>query len=144
MIAVDKIKEALGDKIINWYEHNPRRIYFGIDPAYIKEVARFMFSDMHMRLITCTGQDTPEALEILYNFSLDKTGEIFSVRVKIPDKKNPEIDSIANLFPGAEWIEREIWELLGINFKGHPDLKRLLLSEEWPEGKYPLRKEGRR
>ena len=41
--------------------------------------------------------------------------------------------------PQAEWIEREIWEMLGINFKGHPNLKRLLLAEDWPEDKYPLR-----
>jgi NADH-quinone oxidoreductase subunit C len=61
------------------------------------------------------------------------------VRIFVEDKDNPEVDSITPLFPGAEWIEREMWEMLGIKFKGHPNLKRLLLSDDWPEGKYPLR-----
>ena len=86
-----------------------------------------------------TAQDTPQGLEILYHFSFDQTGQVISVRVLITDKKNPQIDSIAVLFKGAEWIEQEMWELLGINFIGHPNLKRLLLAEEWPEGKFPLR-----
>ncbi|MDI6641206.1 MAG: NADH-quinone oxidoreductase subunit C [Elusimicrobiota bacterium] len=43
------------------------------------------------------------------------------------------------IIKGAEWIEREIWEMLGINFKNHPNLKRLLLATDFPEGIYPLR-----
>jgi NADH-quinone oxidoreductase subunit C len=59
----------------------------------------------------------------------------------IEDRAQPEIDSITPIFPGAEWIEREMWEMLGINFSGHPNLKRLLLADDWPEGKYPLRQD---
>ena len=135
----DKIKDRLGDKIINWYEHNPRRIYISIKPQEIKETVNFFFRELKLRFIIATGQDMPQGFEILYHFSSDSSGEIFSLRVLIEDKKNPQIDSIAPLFAGAEWIEREIWEMLGVKFIGHPNLKRLLLSEEWPEGKYPLR-----
>jgi NADH-quinone oxidoreductase subunit C len=42
--------------------------------------------------------------------------------------------------PAAEWIEREMWELLGIKFLGHPDLRHLLLSDDWPEDNFPLRR----
>jgi NADH-quinone oxidoreductase subunit C len=49
------------------------------------------------------------------------------------------VDTVADIFPGMEWHERETWEMFGINFKGHPDLRLLLLPEEL-EGKYPLRK----
>ena len=45
------------------------------------------------------------------------------------------------LIPGAEWIEREMHDLYGINFKNHPRLERLILADDWPEGNYPLRKE---
>ena len=54
---------------------------------------------------------------------------------------NPEIDSLAPLFEAANWVEREIHELLGINFRGHPDMRRLLLSDDWPQGVYPLRQD---
>jgi NADH:ubiquinone oxidoreductase subunit C len=131
----------LGKKVISWHEHAPRRIYISIGPQELRDAAKILFKDLHLRFVIATGQDTPKGLEILYHFSFDKSGEIFSLRVLLEDKNNPRIDSLTPLFPAAEWIEREMWELLGINFTGHPNLKRLLLSDEWPEGKYPLRKE---
>lgn len=142
MAILDEIKERLGAKIVNLYQHSARRIYISIKPEDIKEVTSFLFKDLNLRLATCSGCDTPKGIEILYHFSFDKTGEMISIRVLIEDKKNLQIDSIATVFPGAEWIEREMWEMLGINFVGHPNLKRLLLADEWPEGKYPLRHES--
>jgi len=139
MSIADKIKEKLEDKIFDWYQHSSRRIYFSVKPKDIREVARLLFRDLGLRFSIATGQDTPKGFEILYHFSFDKTGEIISVRALIEDKKKPEIDSLAPLFPAAEWIEREMWEMLGINFIGHPNLKRLLLADEWPQGQYPLR-----
>jgi Ni,Fe-hydrogenase III component G len=135
----DKIKEKLGSKIKDWKEQSARRVYFTVDKKDIVETVKFLFRDLGMRFSIASGSDTPEALEILYHFSNDPSGEFYSVRVFIEDKNNPEIDSITPLFPGAEWIEREMWELIGIKFKGHPNLKRLLLADEWPEGEYPLR-----
>jgi NADH:ubiquinone oxidoreductase subunit C len=141
MSVMDEIKDKLGSKIINWQEHSAKRIYILIKPQDIRKVATLLFKDLGLRFIIATGQDTPQGIEILYHFSIDKTGQIISVRVIIEDKKKPEIESLTPLFPGAEWIEREMWEMLGIKFIGHPNLKRLLLAEEWPEGKYPLRQE---
>jgi len=135
----DKIKEALGNKILEWQENSPKRVYFTLDKKDIFETVRFLFKDLGLRFSTASGIDTEKGFEILYHFSFDKAGEFYSVRVLIEDKKHPQIDSIAPIFPGAEWIEREIWEMLGINFTGHPNLKRLLLAEDWPEGDYPLR-----
>lgn len=136
----EKIREKLGDKIIEWKEHSPRRIYFTIDKKDIFGVTEFLFKTLSLRFSTASGTDTPGALEILYHFSYDKSGEFYSARVLLEDKKHPQIDSITPLFPGAEWIEREIWEMLGINFIGHPNLKRLLLADDWPDGDYPLRR----
>ncbi|MBU1726757.1 MAG: NADH-quinone oxidoreductase subunit C [Candidatus Omnitrophica bacterium] len=133
------IREGLGSKILDWKEHSARRIYFLIDQKDIVEVTKLLFKELGLRFSIATGTDTPEGFEMLYHFSHDNTGQFYSVRVLIKNKEKPEIDSIAPLFPGAEWIEREIWELVGINFKGHPNLKRLLLADDWPEGDYPLR-----
>ncbi len=139
---IPEVKEKLGNKIINFFEKNKQRYYIEIKPDDIKDCAKILFEDLGFRLSTASGVDCEDCFEILYHFSYDKTGEIVSLRVKIKDKKNPEIDSITPILRGAEWIEREIWELLGINFKGHPNLKHLLLSDDWPEGKYPLRQGG--
>ena len=139
MLLADRVKEGIQDKIMSWYQHTSRRCYIQISPQDIRPVARFLFRDLKMRFSIASGTDTPEGIEILYHFSFDKTGEIYSLRVLIPDKQKPQIDSLASEFPAAEWIEREIWDMLGINFIGHPNLKRLLLAEDWPEGEYPLR-----
>lgn len=139
MEIIKRIKEKLADKIIDWYEHSPRRVYFKVEPKDIVEVVKFLFDDLGCRLCTASGIDVPEGFEILYHFSDDSTGIIFSPRILIKDKNKPEVESITPIIKGAEWIEREIWELLGINFLNHPNLQRLLLAEDWPEGNYPLR-----
>ena len=135
----DKIKEKLQDKIKDWQEKSVKRIYFAIDKKDIYKVTQVLFKELELRFITASATDMPDHFEIMYHFSNDPAGEIYSARVLLEDKLKPEIQSIAPLFAGAEWIEREIWELLGINFAGHPNLKKLLLADEWPEGDYPLR-----
>ena len=79
-------------------------------------------------------------MEILYHFTVEDIDLVISLRVDLP-KTKLEIDSLTPVFTAAQWIEREMHELLGINFVGHPDLKPLLLPEDWPEGVYPLRKD---
>ena len=137
----DRIKEGLADKLKAWHEQSARRIYFSVDKNDVYKTTEFLFRQLGLRFSTATCVDLAEGFEILYHFSFDKAGEIYSMRVLI-DKKDPQVDSIAPQFRGAEWMEREIWELFGVKFKGHPDLRRLLLADEWPEGNYPLRKKN--
>jgi len=135
----DRIKEKLQDKIRDWQEKSSKRIYFTIGKKDIFKVAQVLFKDLELRFITASCTDMPDYFEILYHFSNDPAGEIYSARVLLEDKLKPEIQSITPIFPGAEWIEREVWEMLGVNFKGHPNLKKLLLGEDWPKDEYPLR-----
>jgi NADH-quinone oxidoreductase subunit C len=62
------------------------------------------------------------------------------VRIRVPlGGHDPVVDSMVPIWPGANWLEREIFDLFGIQFTGHPDLRRILLPDDW-EG-YPLRKD---
>lgn len=135
---IAKIKSDLGNKILNWYDKSQKRIYIDINPQDVVEVARYFHKDLMLRFNTASGVHTPKGFEILYHFTSDRCGIIFSLRIKL---EKPQVDSITPLFKGAEWIEREMHELLGINFIGHPNLRHLLLAEDWPEGKYPLRRD---
>ncbi|MFA5778829.1 MAG: NADH-quinone oxidoreductase subunit C [Elusimicrobiota bacterium] len=147
MKIIDEIKNKFGSKIKKFEEKNPRRFYIDILPSDAVFAAKILFVELQLRFVIATGIDRPDGLEILYHFSDDKSGCVISVRVLIADKERPEIDTISKIIKGAEWIEREMWELLGINFRGHPNLKHLLLRDDWPEKNYPLRQgqgEGRK
>jgi len=132
------IKERFKDDIIDFFDKTPRRVYIEIKPESIVKVAGYIFKKLGARFNITTGLDTRHHMELLYHFTFEDINLIISLRVKLK-KDKLEINSLTSLFAGANWIEREIYEMLGINFKGHPDLRRLLLSDDWPEGVYPLR-----
>jgi len=136
------IKAEFKNRVIDWEEKSSKRYYITMPREDITKVADFIFAKQGARFIIASGVDTPEAIEILYHFAFDKLNKILTVKVPVP-KERCEIESIAPIIAGANWIEREIAELLGVNFLNHPNPKRLLLAEDWPEGKYPLRQEPR-
>ena len=136
-VLTDLNKRFKGD-IIEVLDKSPTRVYTEIKPESIISVGSYIFKELGARFNIASGSDFGSHFEILYHFIVEDINLIISLRVKL-DKDKPEIDSLAPVFKGADWIEREMNELLGINFKGHPNLKRLLLPDEWPEGVYPLR-----
>ena len=134
------LKTRFTDDIIDIFDKSAKRVYIEIKPQSITKVAKYIFKDLGARFNIASGVDVRHHMEILYHFTIEDINLLISFRVKL-QKPKLEVDSLAHIFEGANWIEREIHELLGINFKGHPDLRRLLLSDEWPEGVYPLRKD---
>ncbi len=117
------------------------RIYLSCEAENSYAVSRFLFEDVGARFCIATGIDSDSCFEVLYHYSYDQTGCMITVKAFIRDRENPAIESITPFLPAAEWIEREIHDILGINFKNHPNLKRLILADDWPDGVYPLRKE---
>ena len=132
------------DKLIDIEQTMDSRIYLLCESENSFAVSKFLFEDLDLRFVIATGIDSEDCFEILYHFSNDETGCIVTVKAFIRDRENPSIESITPFIPGAEWIEREIHDILGINFNNHPNMRRLILADDWPEGVYPLRKDFKR
>lgn len=89
-------------------------------------------------LLTVCAVDFSEFFEISYILYSSSLNEKCRVVVKI-EKENPQADTVSDIFQSANWDEREIYDLFGINFINHPDLKRLFMPENWLG--HPLRKD---
>ncbi len=137
---VQKVKEKFPDKMRELWEKSPRRIYVTVGKEDAKDMVRYLLEDLGARFITVTALDTGQGIEMLYHFSFDALGKIVSIRTFVP-VPFPEIETVSLIIPGAEYIEREIYDILGVNFRNHPNLKRFILGDDWPEGEYPLRRE---
>jgi len=136
----EKIKELLKGITVRWEEKNPKRFYIEVKKENLREAAEILFKKLGLRFCIASGLDNIKNMEMLYHFSDDETGIIYSLRV-FTERDKGEIPSVADIIKGANWIERETRELLGITFTGNEDTRRLLLDNAWPEGVYPLRKD---
>ncbi|UHA75668.1 NADH-quinone oxidoreductase subunit C [Paenibacillus sp. 481] len=85
-----------------------------------------------------SGVDQETHMEVIYHMINLSTKVEVAVRVKT-DREAPSIASVAPIWPTADWNEREIFDLLGIDFPGHPDLRRIMMPDDWIG--YPLRKD---
>jgi Ni,Fe-hydrogenase III component G len=138
---LDKHIAQIQDKLTGFERTAEKRIFLPCEAENVYEVCRFLFEDVGLRFVISTGIDAEDCFEVLHHFSDDDSGCLVTAKAFIRDREAPELDSIAPLIPGAEWIEREIHDVLGIGFRNHPNLRRLILGDDWPEGVYPLRKE---
>jgi Ni,Fe-hydrogenase III component G len=139
--VTEKLKQTFGDRIVGVDRKSDRRAYVTVDTKAIVPVAGYVFKDLDARFMISTGTDTPRGvMEVNHHFAFDRHDFVVTLRALV-DRENPEIDSITSAVPAANWIEREMWELLGINFRNHPNKKHLLLADDWPEGDYPLRRD---
>jgi len=138
--TIGRIRGALGDHAVAFEIRADNRVYVEIRPETVVEAAQLMFEEIGARLQIATGIDSGAGIEVMYHWALDDENCVVTVWVTVP-YDDLQLPSIADFCPAAEWIEREIWELLGVDFIGHPDMRHLLLSDDWPEGNYPLRKE---
>jgi NADH-quinone oxidoreductase subunit C len=119
MVYVDaaRIRDVLG-----WLKQTPGQQY-----NYLVDVTAVEY------------RDPERPIEMVYElFSLDRRAQL---RVKAELAKDAlELDSVVPLWNGANWLEREVYDMFGITFRGHPDLRRILMWETYAEG-YPLRKD---
>ncbi|MFC2045498.1 NADH-quinone oxidoreductase subunit C [Chloroflexota bacterium] len=134
-----KLKETFKDSILETKIPREHRIFVNVTLGKVKEVISYLKENYGFtHITTITAIDTGEDIEVIYH--LFSQGVSFNLRTFTP-KANPVIDTITDILPGAVLYEREIQDLLGLQVKGHPDPRRLVLPDDWPEGVYPLRKE---
>jgi NADH-quinone oxidoreductase subunit C len=114
-----------------------------IDPAKIVETCRFLkIEQKYARLSAVTAVDwfpMEPRFEVVYLLhSIEDRSRRLRLKCRVPGDR-PEIDSVTPVWQGANWYEREVFDLFGIVFHGHPDLTRIMMPDQW-EG-HPLRKD---
>jgi membrane-bound hydrogenase subunit beta len=91
------------------------------------------------RLITISTVDNGETFELLYHL-IGPHRIIVTFAINLP-RTQPDTPTVSDLLPPAGIYERQIHDLFGITFKGHPGLQKIILNEDWPDDEYPLRKD---
>jgi NADH/F420H2 dehydrogenase subunit C len=109
-----------------------------VDRTTLVAVCRFLRDQLGFDMLSCiSGVDMLDHLETVYNLRSLTRGQLLQLKVRL-DHEKPEVDSVVSVWPTANWLERETYDMYGIRFTGHPDLRRMLLDDEF-EG-YPLLK----
>lgn len=98
----------------------------------------FLF-DMLVDCASVDWKDKSPRFTVVYHFFSTKEHRYLRVASDCSDNKNPTSESLTSLYPAANWHEREVFDMMGIKFEGHPDLRRILMWDEYPY--HPLRKE---
>ena len=121
-----------------------RPVTLAIDASALTELCRKLQQDPDAyldQLVSISGVD-PGAetgtLQVVYHFHGITTGESLALQITVP-RNGSEIPTLTGLWSSADWLEREVFDLYGIRFSGHPDLRRILLPADW-QG-HPLRKD---
>ncbi len=133
------IEQQFGARATEISAPAPRRLFVTVAPADLPELARCLLEKGGFTHIsTISARDTGESIAILYHFS--KRDIVLTVKT-VTLRDQPAVPTITPYFPGATLYEREIHDILGVKVEGHPDLRMLVLPDDWPQGVYPLRKD---
>lgn len=139
---IDRIKTRFGEAVLDSKSEGVPDPFIKITPLTVSDVAQFLRNDAELQfdfLMCLSGIDQGKnMLGVVYHlYSMTKRHKI-EIKVEVPADK-PEVPSVTAVWRTADWHEREAYDLIGIVFSGHPDLRRILLPDDW-EG-HPLRKD---
>ena len=96
--------------------------------------------DTKMDYLFClTATDRKEGFYVVYHLTSTTFGHAVILKVLLPDRENPAVPTVSDIWRAAEYYEREVYDLFGIRFENHPDLRRIFLEDDWVG--YPLRKD---
>ena len=140
---VDKIKIKFPDAILEAFTFR-EEITLQVRPEDILSLCRFLHDEPDLAftfLVDLCGVDhlpREPRFEVVYHLRSLQTKDLIRLKISLPGS-SPQVSSVVSVWKGADWMEREAFDMFGITFNGHPDLRRILLTPEW-EG-YPLRKD---
>lgn len=133
---LNDVKSVFGEKIIE-SKIFKRRIFLKVGPEHYYKLIEFLVKEKGLHhLETMTVTELKDGIEIIAHLGVSTS---ISVKTTL-DKNSPKTVTLCNLIPGAEFYEREIMDLMGVEFDGHPNPKRFVLPQDWPTGVHPLRK----
>ena len=104
--------------------------------AFLRTDSRLQFH--LLRCISAVDWPAQDRIELSYDLISTTLGHAFAVKVLL-DRVHPQVESVTSVWPAAEWHEREAFDLMGVTFLHHPDLRRILLPDDWTG--HPLRKD---
>ena len=120
-----------------------RRVFADVTPENFTKVFEYALKNLSfVMLCTITGLDETTTIGFIYHIARED-GIMLNIKVSV-DRDNPVIKTITEYFPGADIYERELMDLLGVKVQGLPEGKRYPLSDDWPAGEYPLRKDWKK
>ena len=117
-----------------------------IEPGVVHEAIRWLHDDPQQRydflsdLTAVEYRDAEVPIELVWHLRSLPYRRFLRIKAQLPKGAPLEIDSVYDIYRAADWLERECYDMFGIRFRGHPDLRRLLMWESYKEG-YPLRKD---
>ena len=138
---ISLIRERLAGKTLLVTEMKNDDVMIVTDREHFAETVAILKNNSSLRFSTLmnqSGVDYKDTLGVIVNLYSGSLRRKVAVKTLL-NRENPEIDSLVPLFIGIEWYERETYDMFGIRFLGHPNLKRLLLPDDW-EG-FPLLKD---
>jgi NADH-quinone oxidoreductase subunit C len=140
--AVVALREQVGRVLggVATVDEAPGLPTWRVPAAQLTDAARRLRDAGFDYLLFATAVDRPAdgRFELLYVITRYDDGRQLALVADVP-RETPRIDSVAGIWPGADWHERETYDMFGVVFDGHPFLRRILLDEDWPG--HPLRKD---
>lgn len=132
--AIERIEVVWGETVVF------------VEPASVHDVIRWLHDDQSQQYdflsdVTAVEYRDPEVpIEVVWHLRSLPFRRFLRIKAQLPKGQPLEIDSVYDIYRSADWLERECFDMFGIRFKGHPDLRRILMWEQYREG-YPLRKD---
>ncbi|WP_400208678.1 NADH-quinone oxidoreductase subunit C [Candidatus Methanomassiliicoccus intestinalis] len=136
----EKITSAFSSEEVKILDKTrPRQIYMEADKDAILKLCTFLKDELNFEHCSCvSGVDRIDRFQVVYHITSYANSIMVEIVVDLPHD-NPEIDTISLLWGGANWHEREAYDMYGIIFKNHPKLERILLDESVQF--FPMRKD---